>query len=227
MLIPDLAELMSRKEDLHPELAECLTDGALGRMIHNRYIIEPIYHEQMNALTNARYVAKKLAAEEALAQGNASRFVYLNERPYRFEAFMEAIAARAVDEEETFNTLLSSVWMDSENIHAYVEEWKSVWKLSNPALIMSDEDRVIFDSLPATITIYRGLDNVTGTLEGMSWTVSKERAKWFAKRFSAVEPVIASVTIAKDKIYAYLGGRNEEEIVVNPDDLEDIIVEDL
>lgn len=61
-------------------------------------------------------------------------------------------------------------------------------------------------------------------VEALSWSLSPEKAEWFATRFSSIKGRVYSATIRKDDIFAYFGLRGEQEVIVNPDYLENIEV---
>ena len=50
--------------------------------------------------------------------------------------------------------------------------------------LMNEEDLKVFDSLSNQVTIYRGVRDKAGMYE-LSWTLSLEKARWFANRFSS------------------------------------------
>ncbi|MDA0252294.1 MAG: hypothetical protein O3B27_02955 [Actinomycetota bacterium] len=64
---PDLAALLGRPEDLHPELACCETQSAIGPVIKHPLLFAVPYIPAMNAMINESFRAKKIAVAEALA----------------------------------------------------------------------------------------------------------------------------------------------------------------
>jgi hypothetical protein len=58
----------------------------------------------------------------------------------------------------------------------------------------------------------------------MAWTLNRDRAVWFAKRYasSRTPPRVASAMVARHKILAHFTGRNEQEIVVLSRDLQNM-----
>ena len=87
---------------------------------------------------------------------------------------------------------------------------------------MDEDELEFFDSLPDTVTIYRGVTSYNNKkLKVLSWTVDPEVAKWFADRYQQHGQVYAA-TISKKHILAYFGGRHEAEVIVDPSKLKDI-----
>lgn len=75
------------------------------------------------------------------------------------------------------------------------------------------------------ITVYRGGTN-NGVFYGkaLSWTLSFEKAEWFANRdpLDAIVRYVAKAKIDRKHIFDYVNDRNEEEVLLNPKHLTDI-----
>lgn len=72
------------------------------------------------------------------------------------------------------------------------------------------------------IIIYRGMGSESTSLElSYSWTLSFEVACFFANRFNMNGEVYIG-KVKKEKVIDYLTGRNEEEIIVRPEDIYEI-----
>ena len=72
------------------------------------------------------------------------------------------------------------------------------------------------DAPTEPLTVYRGGDD-----EGIAWSVDIDIARWFAKRFRPHKPVYQA-TAPPEAVRAMLFGRNESEVVCDPEMLEDI-----
>lgn len=87
---------------------------------------------------------------------------------------------------------------------------------------MDEEDRADFEELPDRVKIYRGVTEYNQNMvKGLSWTLDRKVAEWFAHRFMSKGHVYAATILKKD-ILAYYDGRNEQEVVVDFRQLEDI-----
>ncbi len=112
-----MMDLLNKKEDLHPDLVPHLRhDGPLGQMIHHPLVINIVHTDAENARVNASYLAKKQAVDAAMAEKKWQSYIWMHERPYRFDALMDAIRAGGFDDPETFWDTVSGIWSDSENI---------------------------------------------------------------------------------------------------------------
>jgi hypothetical protein len=74
--------------------------------------------------------------------------------------------------------------------------------------------------LTGELTVYRGTfgDDPSG---GISWTLSSERAHWFARRLGP-GGAVWSATVDADDVLGYFTDRKEEEIIVDPSALRDV-----
>ena len=78
---------------------------------------------------------------------------------------------------------------------------------------MTPRDRQAFKQLPATMVAYRGC--IAGLNEdGLSWTLSKPKAQWFAKRIGEDDPTVKQRVVSKSEVFAYLNTRKERELVI-------------
>jgi len=89
---------------------------------------------------------------------------------------------------------------------------------------MSSEDIKIFNSLPYTVTIYRGT-HLNELLDenadyGQSWTLDKNIAEFFAfEHFNSNNKnnrCIIKAEIKKEYIFGYTSCRDESECIINP-----------
>ena len=210
-------------EDLDAELVPYLTDGRIGRVISHPLMVHVLYHEQMNKIINQGYRHKKAAVAEAREAGDWEKFVFLHERPYRIEALETVLFEDEVSDKDRIWPLIARVWIDSENIWQCLDQWVDIWNSEghSHSIFMEDDEVATFTALPDTITVWRGVAH-REAIEGMSWTVDKARAEWFAKRFAGGEgrtPLLVEGTVLKRDVLAYFSNRNESEIVAFPEDV--------
>ena len=144
-------------------------------------------------------------------------------KPDRFN-FLYMVKELLTDEE--FSDLLSDIWTQTEFPHMYgVKFLISLFDDSKRELLMSEDELNVYDKLPMMVDVYRGIQDIGSkkkTIRGLSWSLDKEKALWFSKRFSGSGKLYKGI-IYKDNIYAYFNGRKEEEIVLNPYHLKNVM----
>lgn len=156
---------------------------------------------------------------------------FLVRNPYKM-TFLKYI--KPYIDNTTFSELLHETWIEVENENKDINvekteiiEW---FKTADKTALMRREDYVYYKKLPQTVTIYRGVSE-RGTYDGLSWTVSKDKAEWFQYRFmddtNRTNAVTHLLTVMIDKydILAYFNDRDEKEVVVDIDAIRDKIKE--
>jgi glycerol kinase len=156
-----------------------------------------------------------------MEKNNWHGIVALYERPYRLHAFLQ-IRDNLTDKE--FWEIVGWIWIDNENIYQNFNEWHRLWSSNrtNRHLCMSEEEQQVIKSFSETITIWRGVRGKKYT-RGLSWTIDRDKAIWFAKRFSSKNAVLLiEGTVKRTHVLAHFIGRNEQEIVALPKNVEKI-----
>lgn len=134
-------------------------------------------------------------------------------KPYRIEIFtmMQHLLS-----EKSYNELLNWVWTSTEFPHQIsLRRLNGLFKRINHSYFMNDEELEIYNNLPDNVEIYRGIQGPKAKVKALSWTLSLDKAKWFAKRFDYNGKVFKT-KISKKDIYAYCNGMGEEEIIIKP-----------
>lgn len=150
-------------------------------------------------------------------------FVDLHERPHRLNATLRLIED-GISVKQLW-PVIGRVWCDTENVRRNFDLWRGIWSMNDPdrALVMSDEERAALASLPQRFEIWRGVSN-EDAVRSYSWTLNRELARRFADRFADDEslPLLAAGWITKADVLAYFLERDEAEIVVLPENVQDI-----
>lgn len=223
----DLSQLLSQPpEPLIPELQMYFEDtGPLGPCLRHPLVYSIIHHPQMNARANKCYYAKKKAISKAVDEQAWHTAIYLHERPYRLEAFMDVSSAMADDD---YWEVLGSIWTDSENIWQNEDGWRDCLTSERPGreLMMHAEERAaLLHDYDDVIHIYRGFQ-CRGRESGLSWTSNRITAKWFARRLAQPDDTqyLAEGFVNKEHVIAFFDGRSEQEMVVLPENIIDMKV---
>ncbi len=119
---------------------------------------------------------------------------------------------------DDFSTLLEYAWTISEapnnDVNVSQSDVLRWFKNANKEKLMNKEDYAKYLNFPDSITVYRGVGSKSRE-DGISWTIDKKTAIWFANRFSSKGYVLQGV-VEKDDILAFFNDRNESEIIVSP-----------
>ncbi|WP_305817284.1 hypothetical protein [Photobacterium leiognathi] len=188
----------------------------------------PLYIETLfvPCLGSARYALEVIKAREQVANkqlscGQYLAFVFTHERPFRFDAFLRI--CHKITDTQSYWQVLDQVWHDCENPCAYNNNrivWSELWQgeyvdhapLTVPCDPDNQADIDIYNSLLETFTVYRG-----GHVAGFSWSLSKDKAAWFATRsseFGNNRFEIHSLEVKKSEVCWFTNARNELEVIV-------------
>lgn len=110
--------------------------------------------------------------------------------------------------------------------------WKPIFKRARPAWtleVFSDEQRAMYDALPESITIYRGVNTAKRhNHRGLSWTLDEEKAYWFARRAALFshgsDGVVYRGTLAKKDVALVFPGPESEVVPFSAMDIHGIEV---
>lgn len=204
-------------EPLHEDLEPWVEDGAFGKSLRHPLVFDiPL---MLPGRANEQYAYKQQAIKDALAAQKWHSVVFLHERPYRAEALAQLEWYKIPN--KTWWGLVGSVWTDSENVWQNNEEWRQVWADDRPQRpqAMSKEERAFLRALPEKFTVWRGAAEGVNE-DGMSWSLDRDRALWFAKRFEREgDPLLICGIVKKSDVLAYFNGRNESEVVIFPENV--------
>lgn len=196
-------------EPLHPDLLPYMENSEGGwTMLRHPLVYQVPFLS--NGSANACYLQKKEALIHAVLHRKFNEILFLHERPYRLQAFI-SIAEDLPDSK--YWSLLSDIWVDTENQYAHLKEWRNLLASKRPYrhYMMSEEEDNTLRALAKEVTIYRGCQK--GINEGgLSWTLDKSKAKFFANRFGK-KGIILERKIPKSNIIAFLNGRGESEVI--------------
>jgi hypothetical protein len=216
-------ELLSRQEELHPDLAEYLDESPkIGTILRHPLVFSVPYAPLFNGMLNKNYEVKKKALQQALDEKDWHQYVYWHERPYRVQAFLDIVLL--IKKSRDYWELLRSIWTDSENL-CQTDPWvlRSLLSSGRPdrQYMMDADERRCFKTLPDEVRVYRGHSRHNRL--GFSWTLDIHIAWWFAHRYGLQKGggVITGL-ISKDQIKALFLGRNEMEIVALPNEVREI-----
>lgn len=190
-------------------------------VLHHPLVVQVPYLDAgiLNRMLNEQLARKKEAVAEALLEGDGDRYVLLNERAYRLEALCKIIPAAELSPRD-FWRLLALVWIDAEDPDQYSSIYEGLFTFDrirgwgDRHYLMEDFEREAFDRLPEVMTVYRGANH--DTRKGLSWTLSRNVAYFFATRWGARDRIYR-MQIDKSDVIAYFTRRGEAELILHPD----------
>ena len=212
--------LIHKREPLCAELQPYFypSSGAKGDfpVVKHPLLFSVPHSDSMNAFLNKQIEVRKEQARAHLASGAYESYVWMHERPFRLEAFLEVY--RKLSDSKYWKTL-AHLWTDSENIYQNFEAWVAMLNAPRPSResMMEKDDREALAAMPKVIRVYRGCYGYNR--HGLSWTIDKNRARWFSRRFAPVrrsKPLVLVGDVPKSKVIAYLSNRGESEIIADP-----------
>lgn len=93
------------------------------------------------------------------------------------------------------------------------EQWKELFLACDPSRLRGQGQPCPF----STTTAYRG--SVTGNRRGLSWTISREEAGWFLKRWQDKElggGTVFSLEITSNDVLIYIEDEHRREVILDP-----------
>jgi hypothetical protein len=204
-----LAEMAAENERLAPRIAELMAkDPQL-----------PVW----TAMTIAQDEATVVRARQAIKDGESpSEAVHLVGSYARFGAAVELLPKRTLYRD------IIDLWRGSDpddSDPTFLEVWKAAHaaKVAKRGKYLSSylRDGKPLPSNARTVTVYRGQD--PGAPMGIAWTTDFDTAEKFARgaatRQKNREGVVLVAHVMRSAILAYITGRGESEVIVDPTDL--------
>lgn len=156
------------------------------------------------------YEAKFSMARKYLSERDLTAYLHVVvERPWRLTILERWWSRGKLSRAEAAGLLLDA-WADTEMPTDNLEDPAYLWR----ELGFATDDPEGWAALPDTLTVWRG-----GPTGGISWTLDRERAEWFAQRFTAGggKRPLWQTTVPKAVALGYVNQRHEREVILDPD----------
>ena len=163
----------------------------------------------------------------ALRDGNYENYIWLHGQRDRLSAFVQI---NKLLDNKTYWSLLGRIWRTADVHFSELGLWRDI--LEDPErgyneCFMVVPDRKFFSltpskgGLPPVFTVFRGF-GVAGGEDGFSWTMDRDVACGFARRFRHSDntgPGVATGTISRRDVIGYMHKEGEREIVCLPENV--------
>ena len=210
--LPTPEELMVLLEELDPEVALYADVRNSGLFLKHPFQQLAIRDEQGLRQALAWLYDREKAADEHLEAGRWEEFFEAHERKYRYNLFCEHQHSLTDDH---YWTLLRQIYtyttITASTRGAYQEWFRS--QRPGASHLMTEEERQTLTRIPEHLVIYRGYGHGNG--QGISWTLDRRVADWFACRFGGTPAVLRGIAMKHDVRALLLGG--ESEVIVLPE----------
>lgn len=191
---------------IEPEVIPELPTFLIHPYFENSIMYSDSEHSVMDIINNpkALYEMRDIMTTRINNSNNAEKLFILLRPQYRLTFFK--YTNKFMDMKDYKNLLIFS-WINTE----FPSSDKNVKKRE---IISYFKKLKYISDLPETTTIYRGVGSEKYR-NGISWTLDKDKAKWFSTRFSKSGILYSAQVKNKDILY-YISERNEKEIIVDP-----------
>ena len=152
-------------------------------------------------------------------------FANIMEDTKAFTLWKEQVEKQIDTAEDVFGVskMLADIWIRTEapnlDPNFKQKELLDLFRKSKQEEMMTEDEIETLRSLPETVSVYRGVTSYNaGKVKALSWTLDQKVAQWFANRFGE-NGTVYEAEISKEHILALFKGRNEWEVIVEPDHL--------
>lgn len=181
-------------------------------------------------LAELRKRSRRKAALKGWARRRGDWRAYLDLHGHAEALLAFVRVADDIEDDALYWELLSDTWTRTEAPSADAALWRALLAGDRPRreAMMTAEERDALAAMPEVLTVYRGAGH-PDYADGLAWTLDRGRAAWFAGyaplalarswvpgRVRSGEPVLATGTVARGDVIAYLTERQEAEVLVLP-----------
>ena len=160
---------------------------------------------------------KKILTQRINESKDITTIMLMVTKAYKLEFVYKARKFLSI---EDFSKALFDSWVDAEFTNTSsglsLTQLRSLFTAIKPEYAMSEEEYSIYQSLPNEVVIYRGVGQRNkNRIKVLSWTLNKNMAEWFAKRYLGTlskNGWVYKAKIEKEHIFAY-SARDSEVIV--------------
>jgi len=167
--------------------------------------------EEVAAILQKQEAHIAAARAKAYEAGDWSSYLFLcTRRGLRLLKFC-GIQHRLSDAE--YWEMLAELWVDTELPSTNRPLWRELFTSTRGGRehLMSAAEHAVLNGLPPHVTLFRGA--ALKFARGMAWTLDRDKAAWFARRFE--HGAIITATVPKCRVLACFLAREEDEVVID------------
>lgn len=176
----------------------------------------PYFQNNVTVLPHSNQLIDIIQDEEALQKVSK----LMQEQIEKSKSVMKIFMLLLPQYRLTFFKYVNQYLSDEDFKDMLLYSWIMVEKPSNDANVTQSEILKWFrqlnyvSNLSGVVEIYRGVTDESGR-NGISWTLNKEKAEWFANRFKE-NGIVYRAKVKASNILYYIDDRDEDEIIVDP-----------
>jgi hypothetical protein len=210
-------EMMTKEEPLNPKLKRFLEHGGPFGLVLKHPLLVTDVDPNHAAWVNWCVDYKETRMAELRVEGDWKGVMGGYAGPFLVHGFCKELANF---DDATYWELLAYIWTEQEQLWPNRALLLKLFKSprSERDKLMTKAEHRALAKLPDSFPLYRGFIGRRG--DGLSWTTSKKKAIWFAKRFAVLthlgQPKLFSGEASKSDVLAYFSGRGESEVVIDP-----------
>lgn len=184
-------------------------------------------HKTINLLEDADGLAawRSIVAEQIDACDSVMGLLFFMDKRYRLDFVYRA---RRYLSPQDLGAALMEAWVTAENPNTgkilSIPKLIALFRSCEKVHLMDETEQKRYGDMPPSVLVYRGVGKVNDkNLRVLSWTLDQERAAWFANRFDKGGGKVYSAVIPKNAVFCYCNRRGENEVIVDPAQLCNIV----
>ena len=199
-------EKMSRIEPLRDDLRHYLDETRHGYFLRSPFYNGPVLDLDRCALIHEQFDARKAPADECFEAMDVEGEIELVEYQHQPRYF-----ARDADRlpNDRYWPLLSQIYQIQKFTIHDRDLFDKLFRSDRPGRenLMTPEEQAVLARLPKRLRVYRGYSGDDLYADGIAWTLDRRQAVWYANWHREDDnPTVASGTVAKADIWAYIDG---------------------
>jgi hypothetical protein len=200
-------EKLNRIEPLRKDLRPYLQDGGPFRhLISHPFCIQPI--SDLNRCTLIHEQIDRRAAEADACFEAQDWEGYINVVEYQHQPAWFSKDAYLLPDDRYWH-LLSQIYQTQKHTIHDRGLFDELFRSDRPGRehLMTPEEQAVLARLPKRLRVYRGYSGEEMYADGIAWTLDRRQAVWYANWHREDDnPTVASGTVAKADIWAYIDG---------------------